>query len=361
MIRSFLKAGTLLSIVCIIIIGAGCSRSKQKMEVPDIKMITKENVHGVIAPDDDNIWIVGNYGTIYHSSDGGESWIKQDSGIKEFILCDGVFLDSKTGWIVGAYGTILHTTDKGETWIKQDPGTDKHLFGISFVDESHGWVVGEWNIILHTTDGGKTWETQTEEEDKILNNVLFIDRENGWLVGEAGIIRNTNDGGKTWSIKMPKSFERETLDDLYARQRPALFGIHFTDKNNGILCGIEGAILKTTDSGTTWDVIESHTTLTLYTVFMKNGKGWIVGDKGAYLISSDGGSTWEATDDVIKSKFWFRDVYFPSPENGWAVGQGGSVVHTTDGGKTWKFRSGISYAMEFFKMPKALEFGGGVE
>jgi photosystem II stability/assembly factor-like uncharacterized protein len=86
-----------------------------------------------------------------------------------------------------------------------------------------------------------------------------------------------------------------------------------------------------------------------------------VGDKGTYLFSDDGGNTWEMTDEVIKSKQAFRDIYFSSPQKGWAVGAGGSVIHTTDGGKTWEFRSGLSYAMEFFKMPKALEFGGGVE
>jgi photosystem II stability/assembly factor-like uncharacterized protein len=78
-------------------------------------------------------------------------------------------------------------------------------------------------------------------------------------------------------------------------------------------------------------------------------------------MSNDNGKTWELQKEVIKSKWPFRDIYFSSPQNGWAVGQGGSVIHTTDGGKTWEFRSGISYAMDFFEMPKALEFGGGVE
>jgi photosystem II stability/assembly factor-like uncharacterized protein len=26
------------------------------------------------------------------------------------------FLDENNGWIVGGYGTILHTTDGGKTW-----------------------------------------------------------------------------------------------------------------------------------------------------------------------------------------------------------------------------------------------------
>ena len=77
-------------------------------------------------------------------------------------------------------------------------------------------------------------------------------------------------------------------------------------------------------------------------------------------MSFDGGMTWQEQDEVIKSKQPFRDVNFTSSENGWVVGAGGTVIHTVDGGKTWEFLSGLSYAMEFFQMPEALEFKGMV-
>jgi photosystem II stability/assembly factor-like uncharacterized protein len=360
-LKTFFKGVTLIAVICVMVFTSGCKRSVQKMKAPDTKKITRENIHGVVSYGDDNIWIVGNYGLIYHSSNEGENWIKQDSGVKETILCDGFFVDPMTGWVVGVYGVILHTTDGGATWTRQDPGTDRHLFDICFVDENHGWAVGEWSTIIHTTDGGRTWERQGEESDKVFNNVFFADRKNGWLVGEQGVIMHTDDGGINWNVQLPKSFERASLEEYYENQPPALFGICFTDSENGYLCGIEGTILKTTDAGNTWDVMPSDTDLPLYTIFIKDDKGWAVGDKGTYLMSGDGGKTWKQQEDIIKSKFWLRDILFTSTSKGWAVGQGGTVIHTTDGGFTWAFYSGLSYAMEFFDMPGSLEFDGGVE
>jgi len=127
------------------------------------------------------------------------------------------------------------------------------------------------------------------------------------------------------------------------------------------MSGIDGMILKTVNGGETWEMLPAVTDLALYTVFIKDGKGWAVGDKGAYLVSDDGGATWQRREDVIKTKQGLRDVFFSSLQKGWVVGAAGTVVHTEDGGTSWEFRSGLSYAMEFFKMPKALEFGGGVE
>jgi photosystem II stability/assembly factor-like uncharacterized protein len=359
MMKSYFKAGVFIAVIFFISISAGC-KGRQKMEVPDIKMITSENVHGVIALDDDNIWITGNYGVIYHSSDGGENWTKQDSGIKESILCDGVFLDTSTGWVVGINGTILHTTNGGSTWTRQNIGTDRHLFGICFSDENHGWAVGEWHTIIHTTDGGKTWRRQGEEKDKILNNIFFVDNKEGWLVGERGIIMHTTDGGANWTAQVPEAFARESFEDFLLEPPPTLFGMCFTDRNNGWACGIDGTIIKTTDGGENWDVLPTVTEHTLYTIFIKYGKGWVVGDKGTYLMSGDGGSTWVLPEEVIKSKKPLRDIYFSSLQKGWAVGAGGTVVRTIDSGETWKFRSGLSYAMKFFQMPKALEFKGMV-
>ena len=74
MIKSLIKVAVFIVFISIISAGAGCSRKEQKMQSPDIKMITRENLHGVIAPDDNNIWVTGAFGTIYHSADGGRNW-----------------------------------------------------------------------------------------------------------------------------------------------------------------------------------------------------------------------------------------------------------------------------------------------
>ncbi len=358
--KTFSNAGFLIILICSICLGYGCTKGRQKMKPPDIKMITPENIHGVIAPDDDHIWLTGNYGTIFHSSDGGDSWIQQESGIKESILIDGVFLDTQTGWVVGINGIVLHTSDGGTTWARQETGTTRHLFGIFFADRNHGWAVGEWSTIIHTSNGGKTWQPQSEESDKIYNNVFFIDAKTGWVIGERGVILHTSDGGTTWHATRPKEFERIDLEDELTRPRPSLFGICFTDRNNGWICGIDGTMLRTTDGGGTWTVLPAQTDLALYTIFLRDGRGWAVGDKGVYLMSIDGGNTWQVQQEVIKTKFPFRDVCFSSAQKGWIGGAGGTVVHTTDGGSAWQFYSGLSYAMDFFEMPKALEFKGMV-
>jgi len=361
MIKPLIKVAVFIVFMSIISAGAGCSRKEQKMQSPDIKMITRENLHGVIAPDDNNIWITGGYGAIYHSSDSGKNWAKQNSGEKETTICDGVFLNASIGWMVGINGTILHTTDGGARWTRQNTGTKQHLFGISFVDEKHGWAVGEWGTIIHTSDGGATWSSQHKEMDKSFNNIFFVDTQNGWLVGERGTLLHTTDGGATWNPQTPKAFERASLEEQLENPPPSLFGVCFSDKNTGWACGIPGTIIKTTDGGTTWEVLPTGTKHTLYTIFIKYGKGWAVGDKGTYLMSNDGGNTWSLPEEAIKAKQPFRDVYFSSAQQGWVVGAGGLVVHTEDGGKTWQFRSGLSYAMKFFEMPKGLEFGGGIE
>lgn len=346
MYKTFYTACSVIIFAAFAAVVGGC-KTGEKFEAPKIPFITAENVHGVMAPDDNNIWTVGNYGMIHHSSDGGKNWVSQDSGIKT-LLVDGVFIDSKTGWVIGIDGVIIHTADGGATWVKQNSGTTKHLFGISFTDKDYGWAVGEYSTIIHTTDGGVTWTSQQPEADKIYNNVYFVDRQNGFIVGEAGAMVRTTDGGATWTPVMPKIFERESLEDEYERPRPTLFCVTFADALNGWTCGNFGTILHTTDGGLTWDPLNSNTDLPLYTIFIKNGRGWCVGDKGAYLTSVDGGLTWKCEEETIKSKLWFRDVFFTSPEKGWVVGASGTVISTEDGGRNWEFHSGLSYDSKAF-------------
>ncbi|MBN2107428.1 MAG: hypothetical protein JW832_08365 [Deltaproteobacteria bacterium] len=354
MFKRYVSFSVIIFISAALMATAGCGRSREKMKMPVIKMVTSDNVIAVAAPDDKNVWIVGNYGVIYHSADSGASWTKQESGV-ETLLCDIVFLDDTCGWAAGSRGLILHTADGGATWRTQESGTRRHLLALWFADKDHGWAVGEYSTILYTHDGGNTWARQGEERDKIFNKVCFVDRENGWIVGEAGIMLRTVNGGAAWEPVVPEFFKRASLEEEYDNPRPTLFGLYFADRQHGWICGMDSTILRTTDGGGAWELLKTRKGEPVYNIFVKANRGWAVGNKGTYLLSRDGGMTWDKQEDLIKTKLLLADVVFSSQNTGWIVGASGTILKSTDAGDSWSFSSGLSYIFEGFKMPEGLE------
>src|SRR5438045_8602837 len=63
-------------------------------------------------------------------------------------------VNANTGTVVGEYGTIVRTTDGGNSWTIQASGTTQTLWAVSFTDITNGTAVGEGGTILRTTDGG---------------------------------------------------------------------------------------------------------------------------------------------------------------------------------------------------------------
>ena len=217
-------------------------------------------------------WVIGDEGTILHTTDG-KTWTKQNSGTTTAILLGVHFADAKTGWVIGDEGTILHTTD-GKTWTEQDSGTTADLYEVHFADAKTGWVIGDEGTILHTTDG-KTWTAQdSSTTTAILLGVHFADAKTGWVIGDEGTILHTTDG-KTWTEQ-----DSGTTADLYE--------VHFADAKTGWVIGDEGTILHTTD-GKTWTAQDSSTTTAiLYSVHFTDAKtGWVIGDEGTVLMTRD--------------------------------------------------------------------------
>src|SRR5712671_1288482 len=70
------------------------------------------------------------------------------------------FVDTNTGTVVGEYGTIVRTTDGGNSWTIQTSGTTQTLWAVSFTDANNGTAVGEGGTIVRTTDGGTHWASQ---------------------------------------------------------------------------------------------------------------------------------------------------------------------------------------------------------
>jgi photosystem II stability/assembly factor-like uncharacterized protein len=338
-----------ITIGLVFVLCLGCKPGRPQFALPKIKMVTGENLHGVVPLTAEEVLLFGNYGVIYHNGTGGndiEDWKPQESGLEDSLLCEAAFIDKNRGWIVGTKGTIIHTIDSGKKWIKQESGTEKNLFSVSFVDAQNGWVVGEFGTIIHTPDGGESWVFQSKDIDKMLNGVCFIDNQNGWVVGEFGTILHTADGGKLWEEQRCEDIESKVGMDSYDwKPMPALYEVHFEDKHRGWIVGMDGIILKTEDGGDKWRRLKTNCEIPLYSIEIRGNRGWVVGSRGYYLLSHDGGETWIVKDGLIKTRFWLRDIAFSDGKNGWIVGAMGTIARTTDGGRSWELISGMSYDM----------------
>ena len=113
----------------------------------------------ITAVDTNCVWALGDGGVI-RSCDSGRTWSQKSvPGAYDKIK----FVNPNNGWILGSAEVMFHTDDGGETWVEQKTYTSNRLRDMDFVDEKTGWVVGRNATILHTSTEGNTSVKETTE------------------------------------------------------------------------------------------------------------------------------------------------------------------------------------------------------
>ena len=98
---------------------------------------------------------------------------------------------------------------------------------------------------------------------------------------------------------------------------------------------IGGGIIKTTNGGDGWSMVEGTDDLTLYDICrVDDDTLWSVGKRGIIVRSTDGGDTWESRSKPEFSDLDFRGSYFEDADHGWVAGDA-KVLFTSDGGANW--------------------------
>lgn len=172
-------------------------------------------------------YVVGNFGAIGKTVNGGISWVAQNSNILH-SLNSVYFTSPSTGYVVGLLGNIIKTTDGGTNWTSLNSNTTVSLYDVFFVTDSVGYVVGNGGLILKTTNAGNTWTPQTSSTSNDLRSIHFKPNGTGYIAGLGVILNSTN--GTTWSTEY-------TLDST-------LLSIDFPSNNVGYGVGEHGKILK---------------------------------------------------------------------------------------------------------------------
>jgi len=245
------------------------------------------DLFGVSFPPDMSVgWAVGATGTILKSSDGGETWVKQDSPESEENLNAVYAISSTLAYAVGDAGLVLETTD-GEAWSPWDVGLSYDLYDIDFFCDISGsctgWAVGDSGRVIKITDAGSSpsFVNQTGPagaSPKALHGVCAVDSDTVWAVGASATIIVSSNGGDTWSEGpgLPSS-------------NFVLRAVDFTNQLVGSIVGDMHSvnvmtILATNDGTETWISIESGGGKDLLDVAIEGPcSSWAVGADGTML------------------------------------------------------------------------------
>ena len=291
-----------------------------------------DDLFSVSFPTEKDGWACGRWGTVLHTSDGGKTWVRQNTGV-DYSLSSIFFIDSKHGWAVGDVGTIIHTQDGGKNWDKQKSSVPFILMDVYFVTPVKGWIVTEQTHILYTDNGGKTWSIQFKDKDFILKAISFYDQLNGWAAGEYGYIYHTKNGGITWE-KQAGQFEI-SANTGEPEGGNFLFDIVAIDSKTAWAVGIESYLIKTIDGGMTWQEVKLGVPKThLFCVYADKTGRILIGGKGIFLSSTDGGKTWKNPTFVSPITYgWLYGLSRRGPSEFVAVGWEGSIYLNTS--NTW--------------------------
>jgi len=260
-------------------------------------------------------------------------------------LNDIYIFNRDTAIAVGDLGSVIKTTDGGGNWSVEHhtAGTLQDLKGVYFIDQLRGWAVGG-NTLIKTEDGGSSWTEIQTNTPLAMRAVHFVDIDTGIVIGDEGIILRTTDSGNSWDIRKIDNYIGNGWLDVFN-----LDAITFTDKQTGWIIGAGyygNQIYKTTDCGRSWQWNEFIIQPKVYSglsdiCFINKNCGVITGDLGAFLKTTDGGTTWQYQNLSEKYQKWeyqyFYSTFFTDSLTGWIVGGSNNafILKTTDGGENW--------------------------
>jgi photosystem II stability/assembly factor-like uncharacterized protein len=178
------------------------------------------------------------------------------------------------------------------------------------------------------------WESIDSPTDQLLRNLYFVDEDFGWAAGRNGTLIRTTNSGDEWTI-------------LNTGITSTIYDLFFLNNNLGWLVSFPFTppyftkILKTTDGGDSWDIQNYPDEFIFFRTihFIDSLIGFMGGDFIAR--TTDGGESWNRMHvdsslisdyPVIKFKFYDDQLGYAS---GGSRDQAGVMWRTTDGGFNW--------------------------
>lgn len=200
-----------------------------------------------------------------------------------------------------------------QTWqtLPNSPIATGRFEDLWFINENTGWVVERHATekILKTTDGGITWDVQLNSSTGItLRSVAFNNENLGWAGGLNGALLRTTNGGSSWT----------RIDSLISPSAPGICDIFVV--GDSVFYGAgkwsgPARLIKSTDAGNTFESIDmsQYASSCIGIYFVNKDTGFVGGvsniasEGSVILYTTDGGISWTKvyTSNVQVEHVWY--------------------------------------------------------
>lgn len=318
--RKHAFAAVLISAVAVAIAArAADTRSRDVLDIPAAKSpLAQRALLNGLANAGQRIVAVGQRGHVLTSDDAGRNWKQAEVPLSSDLVA-AAFPTATTGWAVGHDGVVLRSTDAGATWVRQ---LDGRQAGAAMVEHYGRQATPADPTMAVALEEAKKFAAQGAENP--LLDVWFDNESTGYVVGAFGLILRTNDSGKTWQPLL------HAIDNPKALHLYAVRGI----AGEIYVAGEQGLLARLDRTSGKFHSIELPYKGTLFGVVGNAGVVLVHGLRGTALRSTDGGRSWQAVDTRLQVGLTGSTV--AADGRIVIVSQAGHILVSSDDGASFK-------------------------
>ncbi len=265
-----------------------------------------------------------------YSTDGGGSWIPIDEGLSK----SSNMIKNPKYKIQSQNDRVFSINSSQLDWIVPNTVSDNCLIRIS--DKNDSTLFDVSNSTFSIVAGPlPNWRAQISGIDSSIISVSVVDTTFAWAGTTDGSVLRTTDGGNNWTVV--NSSQNGDISSIAAVNDLKAFIV--VNSPSGT------KIRRTLIGGISWSTVYEDTTTGAYINAIKmfdENTGYAIGDpvngEWQLLTTTNGGTDWTSAATLLQDGSetgWNNSMDWIGDQFGWFGTDNGHIYRTTDGGATW--------------------------